>query len=381
MDEGEVGVFEYPNGGDVPVLGTTGEPLSYAFTVDVPVIYEPEVVVVDQTAPSNGVQRVVTVPRVVTPDAAWIAIHDERNLLPANVIGWASVEAGENEDVQVELDRELIPDEPLYAMLHTDRGQVGTFEFPGPDEPVVDADGDPIAPTFLVDIPAVMSPTPYTVESLDTLQLERVVAAEAGWIVVREEDGAAVGDTLGTVAVPSGESFDVVVPITARPLIDEERVQAQLFAEDATVGSYNGTELPVTDLQGATVNASILLSVDTRVGPSLYVEDQALGETNTIVLDQIVWDGTNATTHIVIYDSDPTAGAATAIGVTSYLGPFVVTDRSITLDVSPAPGDTIWVVLRDDTIPGSLFDGNDDLILVDATGAPYMTTFEILASP
>jgi hypothetical protein len=55
---------------------------------------------------------------------------------------------GENTDVVIEIDVAAAT-ETLYAMLHTDVGEVGTYEFPGDDVPVT-ADGEVVTPSFTV---------------------------------------------------------------------------------------------------------------------------------------------------------------------------------------------------------------------------------------
>jgi hypothetical protein len=58
------------------------------------------------------------------------------------------VVAGENTAVTVEVDGAAATD-TLYAMLHTDAGQVGVYEFPGDDGPVR-VDDAVITPAFNV---------------------------------------------------------------------------------------------------------------------------------------------------------------------------------------------------------------------------------------
>ncbi len=385
VDGGDVGTFEYPDGADVPVLGATGEPLSYAFTVTVPVTYVPAVVATDQISPSDGEDppsRVVTIPSVVSPTTGWIVIHEQTNLVPGDVIGWSAVGVGENDDVSVKLDRELVSGETLYAMLHADMGVVGTYEFPdGADVPIQDGDGNVIAPTFLVDVPSITMGSPFQVESLFELKLDRVVAAEAGWVVVREEADDELGDALGVFAVAEGESVDVVVPLTARPLLNGERVRAQLFAEDGDADTYDGTEPSVDDLAGNTAQAAVLIEVDSSVGASIYVVDQELGEQNRVTLGQVTWGGSNSATHVVIYEGDPNDMAAylpEPIGLVTSFGSFVSTDIEITLGKTLAPGTMLWVVFHDDTTPGGFFESESDLVLEYSDGTPIAASFSLL---
>jgi len=68
-------------------------------------------------------------------------IHAQADGNPGAILGKTTLSDGENSDVLVEIDAANAT-ETLYAMLHTDGGEVGTFEFPdGPDGPVMVAEG------------------------------------------------------------------------------------------------------------------------------------------------------------------------------------------------------------------------------------------------
>lgn len=96
----------------------------------------------------------VVVDEVVSHGAGWIVIHANENDSPGPVIGHAAVEDGVNQDVTVEIDAEAAT-ETLFAMLHTDTGEMGTYEFPGADTPV-QVDGELVTPAFtLTDLPTV----------------------------------------------------------------------------------------------------------------------------------------------------------------------------------------------------------------------------------
>jgi LPXTG-motif cell wall-anchored protein len=91
----------------------------------------PSVTVSDQTI-ENGT---VTVDQVVSDGPGWMVIHADQDGAPGPVVGWAAVQDGENSDVTVDIDTESAT-ETLWAMLHVDAGEVGTYEFPGADVPV-----------------------------------------------------------------------------------------------------------------------------------------------------------------------------------------------------------------------------------------------------
>ncbi len=76
--------------------------------------------------------------QVVSKGPGWVVIHLDIDGKPGAVIGYAAVRDGINPDVVVAIDGKKAT-EKLFAMLHTDAGKVGAYEFPGPDVPVFSA--------------------------------------------------------------------------------------------------------------------------------------------------------------------------------------------------------------------------------------------------
>jgi plastocyanin len=78
----------------------------------------------------------VTIAEVVSAGPGWLVIHAQTDGKPGPILGYSPVTAGTNSNVAVHLDLSSVTT-TLYAMLHTDAGVVGTWEFPGgADTPV-----------------------------------------------------------------------------------------------------------------------------------------------------------------------------------------------------------------------------------------------------
>ena len=120
---------------------------------------EPSVTVEDQTV---GEDNTVTVPAATAAEDGWVVIHADADGAPGPVVGHTAIAAGENEAVTVTIDPEAAT-ETLYAMLHVDAGEPGTYEFPGDDGPVRDAEGNVVV-------------RPFTVEGLATTTMEEETA-------------------------------------------------------------------------------------------------------------------------------------------------------------------------------------------------------------
>ena len=100
----------------------------------------------------------VTVDKVVAAQAGWMVIHAEADGKPGPVIGHSAVAAGENTDVIVEIDTARATAK-LFAMLHVDAGEMGKYEFPGPDGPVVVDEKVVVVPFAVTGVPALMPET------------------------------------------------------------------------------------------------------------------------------------------------------------------------------------------------------------------------------
>jgi predicted lipoprotein with Yx(FWY)xxD motif len=104
----------------------------------------PSVTVSDQALEGDG----VTIDRVVAAEPGWLVVHADNEGRPGPVVGHSSVAPGENDNVRVQIDTDMATP-TLYAMLHMDRGTVGTYEFPGDDGPVA-VGGQVVTPPFAV---------------------------------------------------------------------------------------------------------------------------------------------------------------------------------------------------------------------------------------
>jgi len=102
----------------------------------------PSITVEDQMV-ENGQ---VMVPSAVSDGPGWMVIHAEQDGAPGPVVGHAALSDGENTDITVDIDTEAATT-TLFAMLHTDSGEEGTYEFPDGDPPVK-VDGEVVVKPF-----------------------------------------------------------------------------------------------------------------------------------------------------------------------------------------------------------------------------------------
>lgn len=106
----------------------------------------PSVTVSDQAVIDDS----ITLTEVVSDGPGWIVIHAQQDGAPGPVVGYAQVMDGSNLDVVVNIDI-TVATETLYAMLHTDAGEEGVYEFPGDDTPV-SVDDAVVMTAFMADL-------------------------------------------------------------------------------------------------------------------------------------------------------------------------------------------------------------------------------------
>lgn len=123
----------------------------------------PSVSVSDQPIVNNT----VTVAEAVSEGPGWVVIHADEEGAPGPVIGNSEqLTNGINSNLTIEIDGESAT-QTLYAMLHTDAGEVGVYEFPGPDSPV-SVDGAVVTSAFTVTEPVTLSVPLTTQERVTT---------------------------------------------------------------------------------------------------------------------------------------------------------------------------------------------------------------------
>ncbi|NDJ36071.1 MAG: hypothetical protein GYB64_15560, partial [Chloroflexi bacterium] len=209
LHQGEEGVFEFPDS-DQPVTGVDDNIIVEAFAIeDMTHDIKPSVQVYQQLIEDG----VVTVARVVATEPNWLVVRADADGEPGPVIGQTRVESGESTGVSIEVDAEAATD-TLYVVLHEDSGEIGTFEYPDDDQPIIGPEeqavvdsftlGEPVTPAIEVDA--------QTIEN-GTVTIEQVVVPERGWISIHPAEVGTIGPVIGQALLEAGENTDVVVEI------------------------------------------------------------------------------------------------------------------------------------------------------------------------
>lgn len=233
----------------------------------------PSVIVKDQEYDGTA----VIVADVFSQGTGWMVIHSQVAGTLGPPIGYTQVNSGDNRNVAVKIDpAQATP--VMYAMLHTDAGVVGKYEFPGPDVPVM-VDGQMLAPAFTATVhsdTANITPALTVVDQNITdgkVTIASVASSGPGWVAIHTQgaDGNP-GPEIGYTAVKSGISINVVV------IIDATKATAVMFAllhtDAGILGKY---EFPGPDVlqqaNGQMISLSFKTSASAGITPTLVANN------------------------------------------------------------------------------------------------------------
>ncbi len=104
----------------------------------------PQVQVSDQ--PIQGGQVTIALADAVAP--SWLVVQTETNGTPGPVIGYTKIDKGTNKNIIVQVDVQKVTPK-LFAMIHEDNGEIGIFDFPNNDMPLM-YKGDMVSELFSV---------------------------------------------------------------------------------------------------------------------------------------------------------------------------------------------------------------------------------------
>jgi hypothetical protein len=272
-DDTTIGVFEHTmNPAADPPIG--GDPMATAapFTINALTVYQQQIQ-----------DNMLTVASVIMDTAGWVAVYSDESGQPgAESIGQVAVNAGTTPAVMVPVTLSEGAGS-LFAMLHTDDGQVGTFEagqVEGADAPINMNGIMALLPVILSDTPTVLTASGTPIGDGTTVPMimageqglmgaagaeltegsataeftvESVSSPFAGWIDVHADGGGHPSKSLGMAPVAQGENNAVVVTLNPNmqpvpPFEVTPIVWPMLHIDDANPGVYDYLMIPFADL-------------------------------------------------------------------------------------------------------------------------------------
>lgn len=244
----------------------------------------PALSVSDQVLEDDG--RLV-IEAVTAAEPGWVVIYtNNESGQPGDILGYSAVEAGQNEDITVQIPP-LEATETLHVLLHTDAGESGVFDFPGPDNPI-NVEAGTAEAMFLVDrqatIPAI------TIEDQEMaadglIRITSVVNAGPGWVVLYQDEGGEPGRMMGYVPVEPGVNEDLAIAVNWRQATSN--FWAALYADEGEAAVF---EVPDTDELVQAGSEPVLVPFEVALPPDVYVLNQPIID-DMIVVERAISRG------------------------------------------------------------------------------------------
>lgn len=437
VDAGAVGKYEFP-GADVPVM-FDGQMVSPPFNATkshaAGSVVTPAIVVENQVVKEGK----VIINEVDTNEPGWIAIHIQGpDGQLGKDIGYSAVKPGKNSNIVVTVDPSFVTP-VMYAMLHTDAGEVGIYEFPGPDEPQT-INEVMIAPAFSTDGQALANPagteTPAAVGAVTTpvtptstqsatqppsasyqttptaagmvmatpetgatptvvvgnqalengkVKIDQVVSGGPGWVVIYTTSSANLPDQpIGRAAVQEGDNKNVLVEVD--PALAKGTLFAQLHLDAGETGTFEfpGPDAPL--MIGVQMIAGFFDISSEQANNPTQAPAQGGGvpalkvadqpiEDSAVIIPEVISDG-NAWLVIHRQNADGTMGSMVGY---AYVNNGTSTNVKVTVDTTRT-STTMYAMLHEDLGDvGKLeFPGADVPVMVNGqmVAPPFSITYD-----
>ncbi|GAB5494780.1 MAG: hypothetical protein Phog2KO_49950 [Phototrophicaceae bacterium] len=334
--------------------------------------FNPSVTVNNQVS----VDGTVTIAQVNSAEQGFIVIHADNDGSFGQVIGFASVYPGANYNVVVDIDTTLATS-TLYAMLHSDTGEVGVYEFgtvDGADGPVA-VDGEVVTPAFTAEIVAASD----QMMGMNAITIDSVTSSVDGFVVVHAGDAESFGAVLGFAAVPAGTSTDVVVELDGEmsdvvwPMLHVDTGEAGVYE----FGTVEGVDGPVV-VEGSVATMPIWTVPHMRVADQIVVHGDGMDMmdmTPTVYADSVL--SADAGWLVIHADNDGAPGPV--LGQT-LLEAGLNTDVAVELEGDVTP--VLWPMLHVDTGEAGVYEfgtveGADGPVVINDN----VVTYAINAAP
>jgi hypothetical protein len=234
-DLDEIGHFD-PNDED-PEVHVLDQPVSSSFLAKFP----PDVFVFDQPVVGES----IVVEKVVSYGPGWLVVYNDDQGSIGMIIGWAALDDGINVGIEIEVNPSAATP-LLHLMIHEDLEDIGQFEFPRTDPPVLVEDRVPHSITVRTDSGnyLITQDQHYSDELFITIPL--VVVGEDAWVVVRTDSDGEPGEIVGRSWVSAGVSHDVSVKLDQELLTDILNVMLHLDGGASQEFEYpDGVDIPL----------------------------------------------------------------------------------------------------------------------------------------
>ena len=327
----------------VVTTSPTNTPIPTATNTPVPTPAVPIINAADQPLTDEGVLEIAS---IVAPEDGWLVLYAMSDGEVGDVLAFTAVATGLNQTISLTIDPQLATP-TLVAMLHSDKGESGEFEFPeGPDVPL-EWESAMIATTFILEFqlsePAI-EVAAQAVSEEGMVQVASVLLPQDGWLALHTEVDGQLAELLGVVSLSAGLHEDVAVVIPWRE--GTPSLYAALYADN---GRSLHFDYQAEDMLLKANGEPVVAEFTVTYPPDIFVLDQPLVN-GVFEVERVISNGPG---WIVAYfDDDGAPGLI--IGSAPLEDGLNERVRVKVLETAVTP--IIHLRLHEDTEPGNNFD-------------------------
>ncbi|MCC6606632.1 MAG: hypothetical protein IT327_25715 [Anaerolineae bacterium] len=283
---------------------------------------------------------------VVAPEDGWLVLYAMTDGALGEVLGFTAVTTGLNQNLTLTIDPQLATP-TLGAVLHSDLGESGEFEFPdGPDVPL-EWESAQIATTFDLDFQLsepVIEVAEQAVGEDGVVRVASVLLPQAGWLAIHGEADGRPGPVLGVVPVAAGRHEAIAITIPWRE--GTPTLYAALYADN---GEPLHFDYQAEDEPLLASGEPVVTAFEATFPIDIFVLDQPLVD-GTFEVERVISNGPG---WLVAYYDD---NGAPGLIIGSAPLEDGLNERVMVEVLASAATDVLHLRLHEDTEPGDDFD-------------------------
>ena len=208
----------------------------------------------------------LTLANVALPEAGWAVVFADEAGEPGDVLGYTAVSAGNHANLEITIDPKAATAN-LFAQLHQDVGQDGTFEYPGPDSPITTINPVPFEVDIQLPFP-IITIEDQEIDASGMITVARVFSEAPGWLVIHAQEPNGPGPILGQYPIPADELETFSFPIQWRQASSE--LLAVLYTDSEQTGGFD----PANDRPLIYKGQPVTAVFEVKLPPDIHVYDQ-----------------------------------------------------------------------------------------------------------
>ncbi len=213
------------------------QPVSSSFLAKFP----PDVFVLDQPVVGES----IAVEKAVSYGPGWLVVYNDDEGTLGMIIGWAALDDGINEGIEIEVNSSAATP-LLHLMIHHDLEEIGQFEFPRTDPPLLVEDRLPQPFTVRTDSGNYLMTQDQKISDELFVTIPLVIVDVDAWVVVWNDNESEPGEIVGRSWVSAGVNRDISVRLDQELITDILHVMLHLDGGESKEFEYpDGLDIPL----------------------------------------------------------------------------------------------------------------------------------------